>query len=389
MLRKETPARCLCVELSGELAFGAGVLIWLGLCVLSCGFPKPAVAQAQQPSAIQGETGALDGRGTDASAGTRQPDRKLSGYISGTVLDKSGAVALGAQVRLVQELHSPTQEVLSGSNGQFSFADLGPGPFQLTITAEGFEPQMVSAALRPGETYIVPEIRLAIATVVTEVRVAAGLTPIEVAQDQIREQEKQLVLGFIPNFYVSYVPDAAPLVPKQKFELAWKSTIAPFTFVGVAALAGVLQATNAFDGYGQGAQGYAKRFSAAYANAVAGTFIGSAILPSLLKQDPRYFYKGTGSTRSRFLYALASPLVCKGDDKRWQANYSAILGSFATGGISYLYYPKSDRDATQLVFQNTAIRVAESAFSNVLQEFIVRKFTPRLQRHPPAQPSPR
>jgi hypothetical protein len=344
------------------------------------------VAQAQEQSAIREEAGALDGQGTDAYAGTRQPDRQVSGYISGTVLDKSGAVALGAQVRLVREVQSPTQEVLSGSNGQFSFADLAPGPFQLTIAAEGFEPQMVSGALRPGETYIVPEIRLAIATVVTEVRVAAGLTPIEVAQDQIREQEKQLVLGFIPNFYVSYVPDAAPLVPKQKFELAWKSTIAPFTFVGVTALAGVQQATNAFEGYGQGAQGYAKRFGAAYANVVAGTFIGSAILPSLLKQDPRYFYKGTGSTRARFLYALASPIVCKGDNKRWQANYSGILGSFATGGISYLYYPKGDRDATQLVLQNAAIRVAESAFSNVLQEFIVRRFTPRLQHRPSVQP---
>jgi len=354
--------------------------------VMSCGFPIPAVAQAQQPSAIQGETGALDGRGTDASAGKRLPDRKLSGYISGTVLDKSGAVALGAQVRLVRELHSPTQEVLSGDNGQFAFADLTPGTFQITITAEGFESQRVTGTLRPGETYIVPEIRLPVATVVTEVRVGAGLTPLELAQDQVEEQEKQRVFGFIPNFYVSYVPDAAPLAPGQKFQLAWKSTIDPFTFVGVSTLAGVQQATNAFNGYGQGAQGYAKRFSAAYANVVAGTFIGSAILPSLLKQDPRYFYKGTGSTRSRFLYALASPVVCKGDNKRWQANYSAILGSFATGGISYLYYPKSDRDATRLVFQNTAIRVAESAFSNVLQEFIVRRFTPRLQHHRPVQP---
>jgi hypothetical protein len=197
----------------------------------------------------------------------------------------------------------------------------------------------------------VPEIRLPVATVVTEVRVGAGLTPLEQAQDQVKEQEKQRVFGFIPPFYVSYVPDAVPLAPRQKFQLAWKSTIDPFTFVGVGTLAGVQQATNAFAGYGQGAQGYAKRFSAAYVNVVAGTFIGSAILTSLLKQDPRYFYKGAGSTRSRFLYALASPLVCKGNNKRWQANYSAILGSFATGGISYLYYPKSDRDATQLVLQ--------------------------------------
>jgi hypothetical protein len=255
MLRRETPARCLCVELSGELAFGAGVLICLGLCMLSCGFPIPALAQAQHPSAIHGATSALDGRGKGASAGTRQPDRQLLGYISGTVLDKSGAVALGAQVRLVRELNSSTQEVLSGNNGQFSFADLTPGAFQIPITAEGFESQRVTGTLRSGETYIVPEIRLPVATVVTEVRVGAGLTPLEQAQDQVKEQEKQRVFGFIPPFYVSYVPDAVPLAPRQKFQLAWKSTIDPFTFVGVGTLAGVQQATNAFAGYGQGAQG--------------------------------------------------------------------------------------------------------------------------------------
>ena len=276
------------------------------------------------------------------------------------------------------------RQVLSGNNGEFSFSNLPPGPFQVTIAAEGFETQRVSGALRPGQAYLVPAITLPVATVVTEVRV--GVTQIEVAQEQIKEQEKQRVFGFIPNFFVSYVPDAAPLAPKQKFELAWKSTIEPFTFVGVAALAGVQQATNDFEGYGQGVQGYAKRFGANYANVVSGTFIGSAILPSLLKQDPRYFYKGTGSTRSRFLYALASPMICKGDNKRWQTNYSGILGSFATGGISYLYYPKSDRDATQLILQNSLIRIGESALSNVLQEFVVRKFTPRLQRHPPVQP---
>jgi len=302
------------------------------------------------------------------------------------VLDRSGAVAIGAQVRLTRDDQSPAQEVLSGDNGQFSFANLPPGPFQLTVAAEGFKTQRVSSALPPGQAYIVPEIRLAVAPVVTEVQVA--LTPIEVAEIQIKEQEKQRVLGFIPNFFVSYVPDAAPLAPKQKFELAWRSTIEPFTFVGVAALAGVQQATNDFAGYGQGAEGYAKRFGAAYANVISGTFIGSAILPSLLKQDPRYFYKGTGNTRSRFLYALASPLICKGDNKRWQPNYSGILGSFATGGISYSYYPAGDRNATQLVLQNTLIRIGESALSNVLQEFVVRKFTPRLQHHSPDRPEP-
>jgi hypothetical protein len=362
---------------------GAGRLIWLSLFVLPFGFPTPALAQSPQPQTDQREiTDTFDARETGAPAG--EPARQLSGYITGTVLDKSGAVALGAHVRLTRDDQSPTQEVLSGDNGQFSFANLPPGPFLLTIAAEGFETQRVSGALLLGQAYLVPAIRLAVATVVTEVRVAG--TQIEVAQDQIKEQEKQRVLGFIPNFFVSYVPDAAPLAPKQKFELAWKSTIEPFTIVGVAALGGVQQATDHFEGYGQGVQGYAKRFGAAYANVVSGTFIGSALLPSLLKQDPRYFYKGTGSAPSRFLYALASTVICKGDNKRWQPNYSGILGSFATGGISYFYYPKSDRDATQLVIQNSLIRMGESALASVLQEFVVRKFTPRLQRHPPVPP---
>jgi len=367
------------------LVLGAEGFVWLSLCVLVFGVPVPAVTQSPQARTDQGRApGTLDAQGTRAPAVERQPDRQVSGYISGTVMDKAGAVAVGAQVRLTREDQSPKQEVLSGDNGQFSFADLAPGPFQLTVAAEGFETQRVSGSLRPGEAYIVPKINLAVATVVTEVRVAVN--QIEVAQEQIEEQEKQLVLGFIPNFFVSYVPDAVPLVPRQKFELAWKSTIAPFTFVGVGVLAGFQQATDAFEGYGQGAQGYAKRFGAAYANVVVGTYIGSAILPSLLKQDPRYFYKGTGSARSRFAYALANTVICKGDNKRWQPNYSGILGSFATGGVSYLYYPKDDRNATQLLVQNTLIRVGETALANVLQEFVVRKLTPRLQRRPPVQP---
>ena len=282
---------------------------------------------------------------------------------------------------------SQSQEVQSGANGQFFFANLSPGPFQLTIEAEGFEPQSVSGTVRAGEAYIVPVIRLAVATVMTEVRVGStALTPVELAQVQIQEQEKQRVFGFIPNFFVSYVPDAVPLVPRQKFELAWKSSVDPFTFVGVAAIAGVQQATDDFPGYGQGMEGYAKRFGAAYADVLTGTFIGSAILPSVLKQDPRYFYKGTGSGRSRFLYSVANTVICKGDNKRWQPNYSGVLGSFATGAISYLYYPSSDRDATALVVQNTLIRLGETAFANVMQEFIVRKFTPRLQTHPSSHP---
>ena len=146
------------------------------------------------------------------------------------------------------------------------------------------------------------------------------------------------------------------------------------------------QAQNHFRGYGQGAQGYAKRFGAGYADTVAGTFIGSAILPSLLKQDPRYFYKGTGSTSSRFLYALANAVICKGDNGRWQPNYSNVLGNLAAGGISNLYYPPQDRDGAGLTLENGAIGIGATAVSNIFQEFIIRKLTPKVPNNAPAKP---
>ena len=194
-------------------------------------------------------------------------------------------------MRLTGEDQSLKQEVLSGDDGQFSFADIAPGAFQLTITSGGFATQTSSGILRSGEIYIVPQIALAVATDIAEVKVELSQT--EVAEEQIEVEEKQRVLGVIPNFYISYVPDAVPLTSKQKFKLAWKTIVDPVTFAWNGAVAGVEQAQNDFSGYGQGAQGYAKRYGAAYADVVTGTFIGSAILPSLLKQDPRYFYKGT------------------------------------------------------------------------------------------------
>jgi hypothetical protein len=347
---------------SGPLGF---VLIVLG--VASClGQPAP---QAPVPSR---ENGAI------------QPDvpstgERLPGSISGTVKDPSGAVVSGARVKLTGDSQAASQESESGTDGEFSFTNIAPGSFHLTITASGFATQTSSGTLHSGENYIVPGSALAVATAETDVEV--GVTRVEVAEDQMKVEEQQRVFGVLPNFYVSYVPNAAPLDAKQKFKLATRTVVDPFTFVFVAGTAGVEQAQNHFRGYGQGAQGYAKRFGAGYADTIAGTFIGGAILPSLLKQDPRYFYKGTGSTSSRFLYALASAVICKGDNGRWQPNYSNVLGSFAAGGISNLYYPPQDRDGAGLTIENGAIGIGASAIANVFQEFIIRKLTPKAPKN--------
>ena len=276
----------------------------------------------------------------------------------------------------------PPVEVVSGDNGEFFFFNQPPGPFQLTVTANGFESKQFSGTLRAESSFVVPEIVLEVARATTEVNVS--MTVEEVAQQQLEYQLQQRVLGFIPNFYASYTPDAAPLNSRQKFQLAWRSVTDPITIVGVGFLAGIYQAGDQYAGYGQGAEGYAKRLGATYGDVFIGTFIDSALLPSLFKQDPRYFYRGTGSTKSRFLYAISNAVMCRSDNKKYEPNYSAILGSFATSAISYTYYPASDRSASLLV-ESALIRIAEGSVAGLFQEFVVKKLTPHLKKDPPPQ----
>ena len=356
------------------LQFKSGLIVValiISGCVLS-GFGQAA----PQPSAPAPQTQRTAPNG-DQSSG------QLPGAITGTVVDQSGAVVAGARVVLTRE-DASNREVISGSDGQFSFVNVAPGPFQLRITSTGFATQTSSGLLHSGQLETVPQVVLDVATNVTEVQV--GVPQVEVAEEQMKVEEQQRVLGAIPNFYVSYLPHAVPLNAKQKFELAWKTTIDPFTLVVVGGTAGVQQAQNHFREYGQGAQGYAKRFGAVYADTVTSTFIGGAIFPSLLKQDPRYFYKGTGSTPSRFLYAIANSVICKGDNGRWQPNYSNIMGSLAAGGISNLYYPANDREGAELTFENAGIGIGTTAVTNLLQEFLIRKLTPKSHNHDPAKP---
>jgi hypothetical protein len=336
-------------------------------------------ARAQSQAAAPEGNGAANAQRSALDQGNQQP----AGSISGTIVDGSGSAVAGAMVTLGHDDSSPKQRTMSGDNGQFSFANVGPGMFRVTISATGFAMQSFTGTLHAGEIFAAPPVTLTLAAAVSEVEVVAPRE--EVAEAEIKAQEKQRVLGFVPNFYVTYSADAVPLSPKQKFELAWRTSIDPVTFAISGGIAGIQQAQNRFREYGQGTEGYGKRFGAAYGNTVIGTFIGSAILPSLLKQDPRYFYKGTGSTRSRVLYAIATSVITKGDNKRWQPNYSGILGGFAASGIANAYYPAPDRDGAALTFENALIGIGTTAASNLFQEFLVRKLTPNLPHHDPAK----
>jgi len=340
-------------------------LIYITICVVA--------GSALFVGGASGQTDPAATAGAEVAKAQQPAQPQETGTIRGVVADKTNTAVAAAAITLARPDSSAVQRTTTDENGQYEFGGVAPGPFNLAISAPGFTAQAVTGELRAGEAYTVPTVTLVISTVTTEVDVT--MSHVEIAEAQIKEEEKQRVLGFVPNYYVSYVPDAASLNTKQKFELAWKTTINPITFALTGAAAGVEQMQDQYGGYGQGAQGYGKRYGATYADVVTGNFIGAALLPSLFKQDPRYFYKGTGSKRSRVLYALANSFIAKGDNGKWQPNYSGLMGSFAAGGISNLYYPASDRGAG-LTFENVAITIAAGSAANILQEFLIRKLTP-------------
>jgi hypothetical protein len=301
------------------------------------------------------------------------PESATAGSIHGVVVSKEGEVYEGVRVTLAGG--AAERSMQTSTAGEFFFEQVAPGSFTLTFESQGFKTQTITGELHPGEALTLPNVVLGLKESVSEVRVSAE-TQVQIAEQQIHVEEQQRVLGFMPNYYVDYDPHPVPLTTKQKFKLAWHSNVDPYNWLMNAGFAGYQQATNSFKGYGQGMQGYGKRMGADTADSFIGDMVGGAILPSLFHQDPRYFYKGTGTIRSRIGYALANTVVCKGDNMRWQFDYSGILGGLAAGGISNLYYPPSSKSDVKVTFEGVGIGLAGAAVQNLLQEFVIKKLTP-------------
>lgn len=293
------------------------------------------------------------------------------GTIVGTVLDFTGGVVPGATVRLEGQKQNDDRRVLTQDNGFFRLNEVQPGiHYRVTVSSEGFaEWTSDEINLAPGQYFILPAINLRIASV----QVSVNVVPTEVlAAQQLKAEEKQRTLGVIPNFYVVYDKNPAPLTPKLKFHLAMKLLTDPVTTTGFALNAAIYQSSG-YPSYGQGAKAYGKRLGATFAGGYTNILVGDAVLPSLLHQDPRYFYQGTGTTKSRLFHALSSPFVIRGDDGRREINFSGIGGSLASGAIANAYYPDKDRGAN-LVVRGALVGAAGRMANAVAQEFLFRKF---------------
>src|SRR5271157_30299 len=309
-----------------------------------------------------------------ASAQPAEAPNTKTGRILGTVVDTSDDPIPGANV----VLRGPAGDRLTAitkDDGGFAFDHAPAGvAYQITVTAEGFADWSSSITVEPGQNKTLPAIKLRILAVQRAVTVSYSSK--EVAAQQLKVEEQQRVLGVIPNIYVVYEPHPEPLTTRMKFHMAYKSLTNPFFFARTAAWAGVQQARNNPEEWRQGAEGYGKRLGAGFADGVTGSLITNAILPSLLHQDPRYFYQGSGTKKSRALHAMLAPLVCKGDNGAWQPNYSQLGGSLIGYSLSTAYYPSSDRTAGH-VFQTFGIDMGLHVVGSLAQEFFLGKFTSR------------
>lgn len=169
-------------------------------------------------------------------------------------------------------------------------------------------------------------------------------------------------------FGVTSRQNAPPLSPREKFHLFVKSSFDPFEYVAVGFQAGISQATDEFPGYGQGAEGYGKRYGATLADQVSSNFFATFFYPVLLKQDPRYFRVGEGTTKHRILYSLRQVLVCHKDSGGQAFNWSNVLGAVSTGGLSNAYYPQSDR-GFGLTMSRSAISLLYGSAGGLIEEF--------------------
>jgi len=178
------------------------------------------------------------------------------------------------------------------------------------------------------------------------------------------------IFGLVPEYDAVNTPPPhyEPISAARKFTIAAHDGFDPFSWVTTGLYAGVGQWHNQYPQFGQGAQGYAKRYGGAFADGAIANFMSEAIFPSLLHEDPRYFRLGKGSFFHRVGYTLSRELITRKDSGAHGFNISEIAGNLGAAALSNLYYPAQERTASQTM-ERFAVNIVGDAGFNVLKEF--------------------
>ena len=300
------------------------------------------------------------------------PASQLTGSLRGEVHYADGSPVSAADITLTPA-SGPAVRVTTGPDGIYAFANIPAGPFTLTAAANALQPDTLTGAIPPAAEFQPEPLTLRLATTVISIN---AISAEQAAELEVQSEEHQRVLGAIPNFLVSYDTSPVPLSSSQKYRLTLRTLLDPATFAAPLFVATGGEITRSYPGFGHGAPGYARRYAAAYGDTATNVLLTDAILPSLLHQDPRYFYKGTGSTASRIGWILKQAVAQRGDNGRWQPAFSNTLGDMGSALISTTYYPARTTGWATLTTENFGLAILSQGIGNLLQEFVFGRFTP-------------
>jgi hypothetical protein len=308
-----------------------------------------------------------------------------SGSIQGNVTDSSGAPIFAAVIT-VEDAAGNQYTTITEADGAFKISPLAPGNYSVKISSNGLADWTASNVLVSESPESKPlQAVLQVAMDVTKMTVSPPQK--EVAAAQLNQEMKQRALGVFPNYYVTYESHPAPLSSRQKLHLGLKTLLDPATFAAAAITAGIQQDRNNYWQWGQGSEGFAKRFGAAYGTGAQTILITSVLADSVLHQDPRYFYSGHGTKAQRAWYAVKSAFRAKGDNGKWQPPYAGLIGMVASAEISQAYYPGSRTQYT-LLGRGLMFHFVGLMAKNLGEEFFLRRLTTNTPKVQPAADVP-
>jgi hypothetical protein len=187
------------------------------------------------------------------------------------------------------------------------------------------------------------------------------------ADDDVKQSKR--ILGIFPNYRaVSTTTQLPPLSVRQKFWLATQDSFDYSSFISAGIISGVSQANNSYPEFGRGGKAFGRYYWHGVADQAVANYMTEAIVPSLTREDPRYYTLGRGGFFKRTGYAVSRLLVTRTDSGGPTFNVSEIVGNGAGAGISNTYYPSRERTWTK-TGQKWLTQIALDGAFNILKEF--------------------